>query len=169
VEDADKVLVSISVPPPTKRRAERSAKYHGRPITHFIERLPALDEKAVLEYLPNDKCRELYLQDRLKFKQAFPERRLLKRHERKYPDPAEGEHVAINALITEQAKDQFDRYCKFFKASKGLIVARFFKRLEGKILERLSDEDKQLFLAGKLKRPDPPAVKLDIHADEVAS
>jgi hypothetical protein len=154
-----KKLVVIPVPPPTKRRAERVARYYGRTITYFIERAAPAFEEGMLERLPDDTCRKLYLARKLTLERAFPDRKERKRGW-KFPDPPAGDHVAISVNLTPKAILQFARYRALVGVPTSIVVARLFKNQERGILEKLNSEEQALYLAGQYERPIPP-LKID--------
>ena len=151
--------VTIAVPAPSKRRAERIAVWTGKTISYFVRELPAKFEAAMLARLPDDDCRELYLKNRLKWSRAFPDKREPRRQDYKFPNDAPaGPDEVITVLITIQGREQIDRYCAFLHCTRGYVLATHFKTVERHILRDLDDDDRERFLAGEKnpRRPGPP-------------
>ncbi len=126
--------------------------------THTRDRASAgAFEKATLARLPNDECRTLFLRDRLRWKQAFPDKPEPRKHQLRYPDPAEGEHEVITVYLTATQREMLDRVCKFNHVTRGYVMAKYFATLERNLLRRLDDDDRRRrYLAGEIKRPRRP-------------
>jgi hypothetical protein len=141
----------IMVPPATKRRAERLSKWYGRSITYFIETAAPRYEIGILNRLPDDPCRDLYLKQRLTFERAFPDKTWRRRWT--FPDPAEGPHEALSVLLSPKARRQFKRWRTLMKVpAMSVLVARIFKSLERQTLEQLNDEERAQYFSGQRER-----------------
>ena len=162
--------LTITLPPASKRRAQRVADFWGRPVSHYLRDLPARFEARLLERLPNDECRKLYLRDRLRWAKAFPDKPEPKAHQFRYPDPPSGPHENITILITDSGKEMLDRYCRLMRVSKGFVVATHLATVERAILKRFGDDDdrRRDYLDGKIKNPRRPGPPGELLIEEEA-
>lgn len=159
----------ILVPAGTKRRAERVAKYYGKPITYFVETAAPIFEEAVLRRLPDDACRALCLRRKLKLEHAFPGKGPVSR---RYliSDPAEGPHEAISVNLSPRAALQFARYRALLGVTMGFVAAKLFKNFEKGILDRTSNAERARVFSGQWEPTAPPLTidPFNIEEDEAS-
>jgi hypothetical protein len=162
---AERKLVSIDVPPATKRRAERVSNALNQTITWAVEtQVLYMQEKMLTERLSSEAHRKLYLRRKLSLEDAFREGRP-RRQTLKFPDPPSGPHEQITMKLSEPAVRALGNLCALYRCTQGWMLARIFKGHENFALKHVVPENEhELFFAGKWKRPEPK-IEIDLNSD----
>ena len=127
----ERVRVTIDVTPATKTKLEWISEVTGWSITRLLEQSAANKARLVLEDMePGD--REAYLSGAMKLDDMFP----VKRFRRRAID-VPNEVAVVSAMLSVEAKGQFDLYSRRARMPLGVIVDQLANSMEKRLRKRL--------------------------------
>ena len=130
-EPPERVQITVDVSPEVKARLVWVSEQTGWPITKILEQSASNKSRLVLAAMePGD--REAYLSGATKLDDMFPEKKF-RRRAVDVPDQI----AVVSAMITSEARAQFDLYSRRARMPLGAIIDQIASSMEKRLRKRL--------------------------------